>query len=48
MRRLQEYRVWILSQEELDELRTYESGFKTVSQELIDKIISTDEIIYTG
>lgn len=48
MRRLQEYRVWILSQEELDELRTYEGEYKTVSQALIDKIISTDEIIYTG
>ena len=46
MKRLQEYRVWVLSQEELDELRTYEADFKTVSQELIDKIISTDEIIY--
>ena len=46
MRRLQEYRVWVLSQEELDELRTYEAEFKTVSQELVNKIISTDEIIY--
>ena len=48
MRRLQEYRVWVLSQEELEELQTYEGEYKTVSQELIDKIISTDEIIYTA
>lgn len=48
MKRMIEYRTWVLSQEELDELRKYEGEYKTVSQELVNKIISTDEIIYTG